>query len=135
MVTAMRYPLSVSALEALMGEHISPGVLRYAVNRLVSVLYEDKMLNGAIRIARPSFTGYIIDWSRSHDLCVDLEVQNTVLARRCFITMTHGLRFNICDLESSDVFNRDLPGLKARVQTAITLHLRYSVRSEHPDPN
>jgi hypothetical protein len=40
--------------------------------------------------------------------------------------MEHGLKFNICQLESSHYFNKDVRDLNDRTQKAIPGHLQYS---------
>ncbi|KAG8718195.1 hypothetical protein FRC08_005746 [Ceratobasidium sp. 394] len=125
-VTGTRTPLSVSSLSALLGDRVPPKVLDRVVHSLSSVLYVDQKLGGAIRISHPSFMDYIIDPSRSKELCVDLEQQNTILAECCLEMLATCLKFNICGLETSDVLNRDVPNLEIRVREAIGPHLSYS---------
>ncbi|KAG8780932.1 hypothetical protein FRC12_022430 [Ceratobasidium sp. 428] len=124
--TAQRTPLSVANLVLLLHNQVSEGVLERVVGSLSSVLYTDQNLNDAIRISHPSFMDFIIDRSRSKELCVDLERQNTLLAECCFGVMVDGLKFNICGLETFDRFNSDVQDLDSRVQAAILPHLSYS---------
>ncbi|KAG9097865.1 hypothetical protein FRC06_007095 [Ceratobasidium sp. 370] len=125
-VTGARTPLSVSSLSMLLRNRIPHDVLDRVVRSLSSVLYVDQKLGGAIRISHPSFVDYITDPSRSKDLCVDLEQQNTVLAECCLEALVGSLKFNICGLETSDMLNRDVPNLEVRVRDAIGPHLSYS---------
>ncbi|KAG9098200.1 hypothetical protein FS749_004409 [Ceratobasidium sp. UAMH 11750] len=125
-VTATRTPLSAINLAAILRGHISLDVLERVLASLSSVLYVDEKLGNIIRIFHPSFMDYITTRSRSKHLCVDLEHQNTILAESCFQVMASDLRFNICGLETSDLFNNDIPGLDARVRNAIRPHLGYS---------
>ncbi|KAG8718490.1 hypothetical protein FRC09_012599 [Ceratobasidium sp. 395] len=124
--TAQRAPLSVANLVLLLQNQVSKGVLERVVGSLSSVLYIDQNLNDVIRISHPSFMDFITDRSRSKELCVDLERQNTLLAECCFRVMVDGLKFNICGLETSDRFNSDVQDLDNRVQAAILPHLSYS---------
>ncbi|KAG9092618.1 hypothetical protein FS749_015567 [Ceratobasidium sp. UAMH 11750] len=125
-VTATRTPLSVPNLARLLRGRVPQNILGYVVRYLSSVLYIDEKRGDAIRVSHPSFMDYITDQSRSKGLCVDLEQQNTILAECCLETMTSELRFNICDLETSHLLNRDVPGLEARVRDTIGPHLNYS---------
>ncbi|KAG8713891.1 hypothetical protein FRC08_012674 [Ceratobasidium sp. 394] len=125
-VTGTRTPLSISSLSALLGNHIPPNVLGRVVHSLSSVLYVDQKLGGAIRISHPSFMDYITDPSRSKELCVNLEQQNTILAECCLEMLATCLKFNTCGLETSDVLNRDVPNLEIRVREAISPQLSYS---------
>ncbi|KAG8718489.1 hypothetical protein FRC09_012598 [Ceratobasidium sp. 395] len=125
-VTAQRTPLSVANLALLLQDWVSEDVLERVVGSLSSVLYVDRNSGDAIRIFHPSFMDFIIDRSRSKELCVDLEQQNTVLAECCFKVMANCLKFNICGLETSDRFNIDIQDLDSRVEAAIRPHLSYS---------
>ncbi|KAG8713905.1 hypothetical protein FRC08_012654 [Ceratobasidium sp. 394] len=125
-VTATRTPLSIASLAKLLDGRISEYTLGHVLRSLSSVLFVDRERDNAIRVSHPSFMDYITDRSRSGELCVDLDEQNTTLARCCLETMMGELRFNICDLETSHLLNRDIPDLNARVRNAISPHLGYS---------
>jgi hypothetical protein len=124
--TSRRTPLSVPDLEALLSDVMGPGVIRYVVNALGSVLYEDGGPGGPIRVCHPSFEDYITDRSRSGELHVELDQQNTTLAGCCLRTMLHKLEFNICGLETSHKLNRDISNLEERVRQAVGKDLQYS---------
>ncbi|KAG8724741.1 hypothetical protein FRC09_015008 [Ceratobasidium sp. 395] len=124
--TAQRTPLSVANLALLLQDRVSEDAPGRIVGSLSSVLYVDRSSGDAIRIFHPSFMDFIIDRSRSKELCVDLEQQNTVLAECCFGVMVDGLKFNICGLETFDRFNIDIQDLDSRVEAAIPSHLSYS---------
>ncbi|KAG9101678.1 hypothetical protein FRC07_010286, partial [Ceratobasidium sp. 392] len=125
-VTAIRSPLSTTSLAVLLKDRIPRRVLEQVLKSLSSVVYVDQKLDGAIRIFHPSFMDYLIDPARSQDLCVDLAQQNAILAECCCKVMMQSLRFNICRLQTSDVFNTDVPDLPSRVEESIPPHLRYS---------
>ncbi|KAG8711758.1 hypothetical protein FRC08_015493 [Ceratobasidium sp. 394] len=124
--TATRAPLSVPDLARLLRGRVSQDTLDAAVKHLSSVLYIDQTRGNAVRVSHPSFMDYITDKSRSKELCVDLEQQNTMLAERCLETMTKELQFNMCGLETSHLLNQEVPGLDVRVRDAIGGHLGYS---------
>ncbi|KAG8702139.1 hypothetical protein FRC09_004926 [Ceratobasidium sp. 395] len=125
-VTATRTPLSVDNLAELLEGCVSQDAFRRVIASLSSVLYTDEKQSGAIRISHPSFMDYITSPDRSKELYVDLKQHNTVLAGCCLDTMTRGLKFNMCELETSDQFNSEVPNLRERVQDAISLYLEYS---------
>ncbi|KAG8704636.1 hypothetical protein FRC08_002124, partial [Ceratobasidium sp. 394] len=125
-VTATRAPLSAANLAMLLQRQVAPGVVERVLGSLSSVLYVDAKLGNVVRISHPSFMDYITTPSRSQSLYVDLKQHNTLLARCCFQVMASNLRFNICGLESSAVFNRDVPDLDTRVRDTIRPHLSYS---------
>jgi hypothetical protein len=124
--TSSRTPLSMLGLGELLLEEVEPDALRYVIIALGSVLYEDGGPGGVVRVCHPSFNDYVTDLARSGEFYVDLGQQNTTLAGCCLRSMLEKLRFNICDLETSHVLNRDVIGLDARVQNAISEDLRYS---------
>ncbi|QRW00933.1 hypothetical protein RhiJN_28951 [Ceratobasidium sp. AG-Ba] len=124
--TSMRSVLSVTTLAALMGEKASRNALQGTVDKLAAILYVDGELDWAIRISHPSFMDYITDPDRSKELCVDLTEQNAVVATRCLKVMESELKFNICNLETSDKLNRDVPDLNERVKNSISPQLAYA---------
>ncbi|KAG8704540.1 hypothetical protein FRC09_003461 [Ceratobasidium sp. 395] len=125
-VTATRTPLSVSSLARLLDRLIPRKVLDRVIHSLSSVLYVDRNQGSVVRVSHPSFMDYITNSSRSKRLCIDLEQQNTILAECCLRAMSEGLRFNICDLETSYLLNSQVPNLDSRVRHAIHPHLSYS---------
>ena len=124
--TASRTPLSVPALEALLGDKFGDGTLQYVVDRLSSVLYQDDKKKNAVRVYHPSFADYVTNAARSNEFYVTTESINTTLAECGLSTMLKELRFNICGLETSHLLNRDIPNLSNRVRSAISAHLEYS---------
>ncbi|KAG8793560.1 hypothetical protein FRC12_002355 [Ceratobasidium sp. 428] len=126
-VVTASMPLSISNLALLLNGRISLDVLRRVVTRsLSSVLYVDQKRDEAVRISHQSFMDYITDPSRSGELCVDKELQNTTIAECCFEMMVASLKFNICELETSDAFNNNIPNLDTRVRATIPPPLQYS---------
>jgi hypothetical protein len=123
--TSRRTPLSVANLEALLSDVVRPGIIRYVVNALGSVLYEDGR-DGPIRVCHPSFEDYVTDLARSGEFHVDMRQQNTTLAGCCLRTILQKLKFNICGLETSHKLNRDIIDLEKRVREAVREDLRYS---------
>ncbi|KAG8763167.1 POC1 centriolar protein A, partial [Ceratobasidium sp. 428] len=125
--TATRTPLSVASLAQLLGERIiTYKVLNRVLGSLSSVLYEDQKQGNVVRVLHPSFMDYITDSSRSKQLCIDLEQQNSILAKCCIEVMNEGLKFNMCNLETSHLLNSQVPNLDSQVQDAIRPHLSYS---------
>jgi hypothetical protein len=125
-VCSTRVPLSVDTLSKLLGERAKQTVLKAVVDSLGSVLYTDHSQGNTIRVYHPSFADYMTTPSRSGRFCVDIEQQNTELVHCCLQTMVTGLKFNICQLESSYKRNSDIPDLGERVNAFISLHLIYS---------
>lgn len=108
------------------------------VEELHAVLYvnEDRVL-----WYHASFPDFMFNQARSrfsipgetahHDV-VDLScnnaTHNSLLTDSCFRIMEFGLRFNICDLPSSFLFDSEVPDLSRRTQENIGDALRYSCR-------
>ncbi|KAG9093275.1 hypothetical protein FS749_014702 [Ceratobasidium sp. UAMH 11750] len=124
--TSSRTPLPVASLEQLLSRQIKPGVLRSVVGSLGSVVHEDGGPGGSVRMFHPSFEDFMTDLKRSGQFYVDLTQQNTTLADCCLGTMLQDLKFNICGIETSHIFNRNILDLPTRVQNTIAPHLRYS---------
>ena len=74
----------------------------------------------------PRFTTSLTDQSRSGDYFVgEFDIQmDMAIASLC--VLHGGLCFNICGLESSYLFNSEVPDLVERVEAKIPPHLSYS---------
>ncbi|KAG2066758.1 hypothetical protein BDR04DRAFT_1029204, partial [Suillus decipiens] len=81
-----------------------------------------------IRPLHASFRDFLTDQSSSKEFFIDLSKAQRDLAFASLRVMRHGLRFNMCDLKSSYLPNKEDPGLQERVQKCIPLHLSYSSR-------
>jgi hypothetical protein len=76
-----------------------------------------------------SFQEFLTHESSSGDFFVKVtKAQHHDLALASLRVMEHGLRFNICDLKSSYLPNREDTELPERVKTSISPHLSYSCR-------
>ncbi|KAG8794017.1 hypothetical protein FRC12_000806 [Ceratobasidium sp. 428] len=124
--TSSRAPLSISDLGRLLSKHLDTSTLRTVVKALSSVLYENGGAGGPVRVYHPSFEDYITDRTRSGDFYVDQRHYNGLLAECSLETMLTELKFNICGLETSHMFNDDIPRLDQRVQAAVPVYLQYS---------
>ncbi|KAG8706351.1 hypothetical protein FRC08_001123 [Ceratobasidium sp. 394] len=118
-----RTPLSISTLCEVLGDRVEQDVLKNVVSRLGSVLYIDQSQGETVRVYHPSFADYISTRAASERFNVDLPMRNAELAEGCMETMVAKLKFNICNLETSYVRNKDIPDLDL---SAITNGLRYS---------
>jgi len=73
-----------------------------------------------------SFRDFLVDESRSGKFHVELPLGHQSLAIACLETMKSGLQFNICHLETSYLYNKDVPGLATSIKNTIPTHLSYS---------
>lgn len=89
------------------------------------------------RMLHKSFPDYLTDRSRcsSEPWFVDMQEHHRTLTIRCFEIMNSGLHFNICDLRTSHLFNKDVMDLNICVQSHIPRSLAYACRFwiEHLD--
>ena len=104
------------------------GTTRSLLSYLQSlVTYEEGKM---IRIHHTSLYDYLIS-PESVDLAwhIDEENQKNIIAHWCFKQMKKGLRFNICDLETSFVMNKDVVRLEERVRNNIPTSLKYACQN------
>lgn len=123
--TSARMPLSVASLESLLSSRLSTGVVHIVVNGLRSVLYKDQDQGGIVRVYHPLFADFILDSACLRSFYMDPKERESALAECCLGMMMKELKFNICELETSHVLNRDVVNLEARVRSKIALQLAY----------
>jgi hypothetical protein len=77
-----------------------------------------------------SFSEFLCDPKRCPgQFFIDREKDSRQLAEACLRLMKDGLKFNICDLETSHVLNKNLPErISKQIETAIPPPLSYSCR-------
>ena len=82
---------------------------------------------GPIRINHTSLYDYLIE-CEEEEWYIDEDIEKNRIALQCFGLMKSQLRFNICDLETSSKFNRDVPDLQERISESIHPGLLYVCR-------
>jgi hypothetical protein len=81
------------------------------------------------RINHLSFRDFLCDSDRCPKrFYIGRGEESWKLSMECFRLMRDGLRFNICDLETSSLLNRDVNDLKERIKAKIAGSLLYSCR-------
>jgi hypothetical protein len=83
---------------------------------------------GLVSVLHASFPDYLVDQLRAKSFYCDSSRHGEFLANRCFDVMKTQLRFNICKLESSFVFDKDVVDLAERIKSFISTALSYSCR-------
>ena len=83
-------------------------------SKLAAVIFVDPVTD-TLRVCHPSFLDFISVQARSQEFWTDPEKLDTMMAKRCFAIMNAGLKFNICELQSSCQRNDEIPGLKGRI--------------------
>ncbi|KIM32662.1 hypothetical protein M408DRAFT_41207, partial [Serendipita vermifera MAFF 305830] len=120
-VILAKVPLMVSSLINLLS--LKPTTMEHICNGLHAVMDSQDTL----RIQHQSFVDFLVDPSKCPSaFLIDPKRENQSLTIACLRTMRSGLRFNICDLETSYLRNSDVPNLAARVKERIPPELAYS---------
>jgi hypothetical protein len=100
--------------------------IRVILHRLSSVISVEQF-DGLIRMRHLSFPEFLSDAGRCQkDFTIVQSEQHHHLALACLRLMNQGLRFNICDLESSGLHNDDVKNLTSHIERSIPAHLSYA---------
>ncbi|KAB5590716.1 Vegetative incompatibility protein HET-E-1 [Ceratobasidium theobromae] len=121
-----REPISVESLAALSGL-VSSNQALVALRPLRSVLYVEETC-GLVSTLHASFADYMFTKARSGQFFCDKDTHDQYLARRSLEVMREQLRFNICNLESSFLLDREVPDLDDRINVNISPALSYVCR-------
>jgi hypothetical protein len=98
----------------------------FILDKLSSVIIVG-VTDNCLKICHPSFSEFLCDPDRCPEaFFIDRNVMSRGLAMSCFERMTEGLKFNICDLETSYIRNDDVEDLSERVEKRIPGLLLYS---------
>ncbi len=118
-----KVPVSLKTLETLLD--LSAHSI---ISRLKSVLsFDAQDKTKIIRIFHTSFYDYLTgEASKGQDWFIDQEVIDRQIAMQCLKTMNAGLRFNICNIESSFDLNVDVLNIEDKIRENIPPHLGYS---------
>ena len=96
------------------------------VDELSSLLYQGGSQGDGIRVRHLSVLEFLVGSTCPSEFRVNLKLANSELARRCLETMAEKLKFNICKLETSYLFNTDIQNLEVRVEQKVPDALQYS---------
>ncbi|EJD02403.1 uncharacterized protein FOMMEDRAFT_168866 [Fomitiporia mediterranea MF3/22] len=126
-VISRNRPLPSEALYAFLpsGLNAKQNEVKALIGYLRSVLYEDTE-TGAIRVCHPSFLDFIGSKNRSGQFWTASTELDLNMARQCLEIMLSGLKFNICNLETSYLPNADVVNLHERIKRCIPDSLQYS---------
>ncbi|KIM87374.1 hypothetical protein PILCRDRAFT_814882 [Piloderma croceum F 1598] len=127
-ILATKEPLSVSAHSELRGDDDPAGLVELILPSLASLLSGVNQQHVPVRALHASFFDFLTDRNRSKSYFVDPSQHSHSLMLSSLRVMESGLRFNICNLETSHVRNTDVPDLAARVENTILPHLSYGCR-------
>jgi hypothetical protein len=130
-VVCAREPVTLETIESL--HSLKKDTLRRSLEPLRSVLYVQDSVDGKVAPFHASFPDYILQHDRSKQFHCNAAEHHELLTNDCFDVMKAQLRFNICNLESSFVFDKDVPDLEDRVRKYISSTLSYACQywAEH----
>ena len=119
-------PIFYEDLSELVSEPHSS--VMYILDKLSSVVTVGKQ-DRYIHIGHLSFTEFMCDPQRCpEEFFIDRCGESQKLAMACFRLMKNGLRFNICDLQSSHLWNHEVKDLSQKIEKGISAALWYSCR-------
>ncbi|KAG8777493.1 hypothetical protein FRC12_000360 [Ceratobasidium sp. 428] len=120
-------PLSTDTMAGLLG--LDGKRLVYAALLPLFSVLQASDTTGVVNTLHESFPNYLMDKQRSDTFYCDEKAHNARLAQLCFNQINiPSPPFNICQLESSYLFNKDVPGLDTRINKAISTDLLYACR-------
>ncbi|KAF4615152.1 hypothetical protein D9613_003384 [Agrocybe pediades] len=119
-------PLSTKSLSVLLA--LDHQEVEDTLSRFQSVLHVQEGETRLVSVLHASFPDFLFDKSRSHRFHCDAVQHNVELSSFCFDVMDKELRFNICGLETSFVFDRDVPDLQQKIKRNISRALLYACK-------
>jgi hypothetical protein len=132
-IVLAKIPLRRKDLRYFLGRDEGEALITFILLKLSSVISTGKA-DDFIHISHISFAEFICDPQRCGELfAIHRDAHNQIIALACLQAMRTGLRFNICQLETSHILNVDVPDLASRIEKLIPTHLSYSCRfwSDH----
>ena len=132
LITAFE-PLSIRSLTALRGhasnDNDDAGSVVTMLRRLGSLFSNVNSLDGTLPIVplHTSFRDFLIN-KKSGEFSIVLRDAHYGLAHSCLGLVLRNLKFNICNIESSYLANKDIQGLEARVAKHLPPALLYACR-------
>ena len=130
-VVCAKEPMTAQTLASHLS--LSEAQVRVSLEPLRSVLHvQDEHvpdnIYGLVAPFHASFPDYLFHKLRSGDFHCEMAGHSEVLANGCFDLMRTQLKFNICELESSFVFDKDVLDLQDRIKKFISPALSYACR-------
>ncbi|KAB5589679.1 hypothetical protein CTheo_6880 [Ceratobasidium theobromae] len=125
-VICAQEPVDIETLTALAGLDDTERA-RSALQPLRSVLYIAES-SELVSVLHASFPDFMFSRERSGSFFCDAAIHSQALSRQCFVTLRDQLRFNICHLESSFIFDEDVNDLPDRIIEYILPLLSYVCR-------
>lgn len=125
-IVLARTPIHRRDLRHFIGKQEGEATIDFILDKLSSVILA-RNSDGKVRISHLSFTEFICDSNRCDNaFMVDHNIHSKIMTLACLGIMKTGLRFNICQLETSHIRNIDVCGLADRIEKFIPTHLSYA---------
>ncbi|QRW20296.1 Vegetative incompatibility protein HET-E-1 [Rhizoctonia solani] len=129
-VICAQEPLTIGSLAGLL--NMSTIEVHEALRPLWSVLYVSQSQSDTskrVTTLHASFPEYLLDSNRSKEFLCNGEAHNSKLAKLCLERIKRNkLQFNICNLETSYIFDDEVPDLDNKITRAIPLDLLYACK-------
>ncbi|CCO35638.1 hypothetical protein BN14_09756 [Rhizoctonia solani AG-1 IB] len=116
-------PVSIETLATLIAVNASKASIY--LQSLFSVLHLSRA-SQTVSTLHASFPDFLFDKRRSGRFHCETSGHNQYLSERCFGIMKQQLRFNICGLKSSFLWDSEVPGLKDRIEQEVPSTLTYA---------
>jgi hypothetical protein len=127
-----REPLTDTSIDHILGLS-GYQASRFVLDRFRCLIRWEK--GHPARTLHASFADYLTDARRSgsQPWFIDPSLLHRHLVTGCFQIMKEELKFNICNLDTSHLSNKDVPDVDALIKAHISPHLSYSCRfwSDH----
>ncbi|KAF8965897.1 hypothetical protein BDZ97DRAFT_1995357 [Flammula alnicola] len=125
-VVCAKEPMTVRTLASLL--NLAEQRVRFSLQPLRSILHVQEGVQGLVSPFHASFPDYLFDKRRSEEFHCETTQHSEILANGCFDVMKAQLKFNICKLESSFLFDKDVSDLQERIEKSISAALSYACR-------
>jgi len=123
-VVCAKEPMTAQTLALFL--RLTEDRVRISLQPLRSILHVQDGIQGLVSPFHASFPDYLFDKLRSGKFHCETAEHNQVLTSCCFDLMKDKLKFNICKLESSFVFDKDVLDLQDRIRKFISPALSYA---------
>jgi hypothetical protein len=119
-----RQSLGHDMIDSLLGLHERPAL--HTIQHFGSVLSWGP--GQPVQILHPSFADFLSnqEYCKEDYWFIDIPNHNLFVAQRCFQIMKMELKFNICELATSHIFNNEILDLDDQVEKFISPPLQYS---------
>jgi hypothetical protein len=126
-IVLAKVPIRRHDIAYFLNPPVEESAIDFILDKLSSVISIGKT-DRMIHVCHLSFVDFICDTTGYPKYAVDRAIHSRNLALACFQIMKFGLKFNICGLETSDLFNGQVQDLPVRIEESIPTRLAYACR-------